>query len=133
MALQRKIPNFIPEVHPDISMEDLCRLENIALICETDGQDDDGEWFFVYTIDGIKDGERVAVFDHQRKQAYGATVGGDAMIVHSKDRREADEMAQAALDDTIAMLQTELEVRGTLEIGPNAGTIATVEEQSFRH
>lgn len=133
MATQRKIPNFAYEVHPDISMEELCRLEDVVLICETDGQDEDGEFFFVYTVDGILDDRRVAVQDHIRKQVYGATVGGDCMVVHSKDRREADAIAREALDDTIKMLKVELEVRGTLDIGPNAGTIATVETRSVRH
>jgi hypothetical protein len=132
MGKQRKIPNFAYEVHPDITMEDLCQLEDVVLICETSGQDTDGEHFYLYTIDGIRDGERIAVQDHLRKEVYGATVGGDVMIVHSKSRKEADAMAQEALDDTIQMLKVELEVRGTLEIGPNAGTIATVEEVSRR-
>lgn len=133
MAKQRKIPNFVYEVHPDISLEDLCHLEDIVLICETSGHDDDGEYFYVYTVDGILNDSRIAVRDEIRKQVYGATVGGDVMIVHSKDRKEADAIAQEALDDTIAMLKAELEVRGTLDIGPNAGTIATVEARSRPH
>jgi len=132
MAAARKIPNFAYEVHPDITMEELCRLEDIVLICETTGRDEDGVYFYVYTVDGILDDRRIAVQDHIRKEVYGATVGGDCMVVHAKDRKEADAIVQEALDDTIKMLKVELEVRGTLEIGPNAGTIATVEETARR-
>lgn len=127
MATGRKIPTFAYEAHPDISLDDLRRLEDAVPIYEGFGQDTDGHQFFYYTVGGWLDGQNVAVADRLRKQALGATVEGDLIIVHAKTRKEADAMAADGILYTQHELQSEFEKRGTVEIGPNAGTIALVE------
>lgn len=130
---QRRIPNFAYEAHPDISLTDLLHVEDPTPICEGQAQDTDGDWYFYYTVGGRLHGREIAVADHMRKQAYGATVGGDLMIIHTKHRGEADAMAADGLEATIAMLNAEQVARGSVEIGDNAGTIATVETRSVPH
>jgi hypothetical protein len=129
----RKIPNFAYEAHPDITIDQFRRLEDAVAIFECDGQDTDGHWFFCYTVGGQVDGEEVAVANHATKQAMGALVEGDLIVVHAKRREEADEMAMDGIFHTQALLAGEFAARGTVEIGPNAGTIAGVETKSVRH
>jgi hypothetical protein len=129
----RRIPNFAYEAHPDITLTDLARMENPKPLCEGFAQDTDGDHFFYYTVVGELDGQEVAIADHVRKQAYGALVGGDLMIIHTRHKGEADAMAEDGLRHTVELLRAEQIARGTVEIGPNAGTIAAVEERSVRH
>lgn len=129
----RKIPQFAYEAHPDITIDQLRRLEDPVPIFEGQAQDTDGHWFFYYTIGGRVDGEEVATLNHVTREAMGALVEGDLIIIHAKRREEADEMAMDGIFHTQALLAGEYAARGTVEIGPNAGTIAAVQTSSVRH
>ena len=101
-----------------LSMEELAQLDEPAVIYEHFHVDSDGAWVYVYTIGGFLNGRAIAIDD---RGAYlgGATVAGDVILVHAKDREEADAMASAGLEDTIEMIRS-----GLAATGLNAG-IAT--------
>ena len=129
----RRIPDFAYEAHPDISLTDLLNVEDPVPICEGFAQDTDGDPYYYFTVCGRLHGMEIAVADHQRKQAYGALVGGDLMIIHTKHRGEACAMAADGLESTIDMLRAEMQARGAVEIGDNAGTITSVETSGVPH
>jgi hypothetical protein len=114
--------HFHFEAHPSIEMADLLRLEDPVVICEGDFTSVDGEPFWVYTIGGTLDGARIEMLDHVSKTILGATVGGDVMIIHGRDRKEADWLAINGLMDTIASCEV-LQAAGGLEPGENSGII----------
>lgn len=94
-------------VAPDFSnrrrlvAEDLVRLEDPACIFEHEGLDADGERFFAYSIAGWLDGVNVATMQG------GATVAGDVMVVHARNRAEADELVGLGLQTNIDALRAE--------------------------
>lgn len=110
------------DAHPDIEMADLLRIDHPLVICEGEFKDSDGVPYYVYTVAGELDGRRVELIDHQRKVIMGATVGGDAIIVHARDRKEADWLAINGLTESISSMLM-LALSGELDPGPNAGTI----------
>lgn len=120
-------PNWNFECHPDLSLTDLIRITDLDVICEAERKDADGAKFYIYTVAGRLDGQPCVAVDHINKCVHGCLVEGDAIIVHGKTRAEADWIALNGVRDTIDMLKFELEQRGTLDPGQNAGTILTSE------
>lgn len=120
-------PNWNFECHPEVSLMDLINLSDVGVICEAERKDSDGERFFVYTVAGKLNGQTVAAVDHINKVVHGALIEGDAIIVHGRDRKEADWVALNGLVDTILMFRQQYEEQGTLDPGKNAGTIVTAE------
>lgn len=110
------------DAHPNVEMLDLIRADSVAVICEGEFRDSDGQRFYVYTVAGELDGNRLEWIDHNRKVLMGATVGGDAMIIHAKDRKEADWIAGNGLQESIDAMRA-LALTGALDLDANAGTI----------
>lgn len=92
-------PNF--STRRSIPAADLARLEEPACIFECARTDSDGEPFYVYTVAGWLDGQNIAT------EQGGATVGGQTMIIHARNRQEADMLACLGLEDTINALVLE--------------------------
>ncbi len=78
-----------------LSLVDLVRLDEPAVIFEHFHVDSDGVHAYVYTVAGWLNGRNVA------DMRGGATVGGDVIVVHAKSRAEADAMAGEGLQTTI--------------------------------
>lgn len=108
--------------NPTIDLDDLVRLEDPAVIFEGELVDSDNVTAYVYTVAGILDGRPIVQADHVRRCVTGALVGGDAMIVHAKDRAEADVIAAEGLLDTIKAHGAEL-ARQAAERQKNAGLV----------
>lgn len=123
-------PSWDFECHPDLSLEQLIQMTDVEVICEAERKDTEGVPLWIYTVSGRLNGVLMVAVDHIRKCVHGCLVEGDAIIVHGKDRAEADWIAQNGLEDTIAMLRQEMLERGTLDPGKNAGTIASVEARA---
>jgi hypothetical protein len=85
----------------DISIEDLIRVDEPALIREFAGLDSDGVRFFVFSVGGWLDGENVAT------REGGCTVGGDMIVITADTQAAADEMASLGLQDTIDAIRAE--------------------------
>lgn len=92
--------NMVPDFahRPRLVAEDLRRLENPVVLFEHKGQDSDGVDFYLYTVGGWLDGQRIP---------DGATVGGEVILIHARDRAEADALASMGLLDTISALDAE--------------------------
>lgn len=78
--------------------DDLLRLDDPAVLFEHYGQDSDGVPFYLYTVAGVLDGERLM---------DGCTVGGEVILINADTREEADAMACMGLQDTIDALGSE--------------------------
>lgn len=78
--------------------DDLLRLDDPAVLFEHYGQDSDGVPFYLYTVAGVLDGERLM---------DGCTVGGEVILINADTREEADAMACMGLQDTIDALSRE--------------------------
>lgn len=89
-------PNFA--FRRSLVAEDLRRLEDPAVIFEGTHVDGDGATAYLYTVGGWLDGVRLP---------EGATVSGEVMLIHARDRGEADEIACMGLHDTILALDGE--------------------------
>jgi len=112
------------DAHPVVEMIDLIRAEEdtLAVIHEGQYSDTDGEDFHIYTLAGTLDGRRIEVLDHVRRVIVGATVGGDAIIVHAKNRREADYIALNGVLESIKSMR-EMALAGALDTSGNEGII----------
>jgi hypothetical protein len=110
------------DVHPDITMEQLAGMEEVDTLCEGEFSDSDGVTYWVYTVVGRLNGEMIGAIDHVRRSVHGALVGGDAIIIHARDRKEADWLAAVGLMDTIDAIKKRM-AQGGLELGPNSGII----------
>jgi hypothetical protein len=117
-----RLGTILLDAHPSIEMTDLIRATDINVICEGEFRDSDGETFWVYTIAGELDGNRIEQLDHVRKLILGATVAGDAMIIHGKDRQEADWIAINGVMDSIDTMR-KADALGVLDPDANAGII----------
>lgn len=111
---------------PVIEMDDLPRLDDPGVIFEGELLDSDGELAYVYSVCGYLDGRPIVGVDHVRQCVRGALVGGDAIIVHAKGRKEADVMATEGLLTTI-QAQREQMVRDAAERQKNPGLIIASE------
>lgn len=78
-----------------LTLPELVRLEDPCAIFEGTKVDSDGVMAYLYTVGGILDGQGLWP---------GCTVQGDVMIIHGKNRAEADDLASMGLDDTIHYL-----------------------------
>ena len=78
--------------------DDLKRLDEPCVLFEYHGHDSDGVPFFLYTVAGVLDGERLQ---------DGCTVGGEVILINADTREEADAMACMGLQDTIDGLMRE--------------------------
>lgn len=87
--------------NPTIELEDLIRLEDPCVILEGQHIDSDGEMVFVFSIGGRLMGRDIAMADHQARTVRGALVGGDAIIVHARTLKEAQDIATEGLTTTI--------------------------------
>jgi hypothetical protein len=85
----------------DISVEDLLRLDEPAVLFEMQFDDADGEKTWAYTVAGWLDGRNIATADG------GCLIGGQCILVSAKTRPEADEIASAGLADTIRLIAAE--------------------------
>lgn len=92
--------NIAPDFshRPRLVADDLRRLEDPCVLFEAKCQDSDGVDFYLYTVGGWLDGKRLP---------DGATIGGEVMLIHARDRAEADALASMGLMDTISLLNTE--------------------------
>lgn len=92
-------PNFA--TRRSILASDLKNLQEPAVIYEGMHLDDDGVPVFMYTVAGWLNGQNVATMQG------GCTVGGDVILIHARDRAEADMIAGLGLQDTIDALNNE--------------------------
>lgn len=99
IAASNVAPNF--SIRRQITAADLQRLQEPAVIYEHAFTDSDGELTFAYTVAGWLDGVNIAT------EQGGCTVGGDVILIHARNREEADMLASMGLGDTINSLDTE--------------------------
>lgn len=92
--------NTAPSFHHRRSLvaDDLRRLHDPCVLFEHEGIDSDGVSYWVYTVAGRLDGQRLE---------DGCTVAGEVILVHGQDRAEADAIACLGLADTITALDGE--------------------------
>lgn len=95
--------NVVPEFHTrrSIVAADLLRLQEPAVIFEGQRRDPEGELMWLYTVAGWIDGRNIATMQG------GATVGGDVIVIHARNREEADMLAGLGLEDTINALRAD--------------------------
>jgi hypothetical protein len=84
-----------------LSMDELVQLDEPAVLFEHFHVDTDGAHAYVYTVAGWLKGRNVV---EDNGGQGGCTVGGDVIVVHAKDRAEADEIACGGLLETINAL-----------------------------
>jgi hypothetical protein len=96
MQLADVAPSF--HLRQRLVADDLMRLDEPAVIFEHHANDSDGVPFYVYTVAGVLDGQRLQ---------DGCTVGGEVIIIHADSRDHADAMACMGLQDTIDALHGE--------------------------
>lgn len=84
------------ELREDLSIDQLLRIEDPCVVFEFSRLDSDKVRYWVYTVGGWLDGAIVG------GKEGGALVGGQTIIVHGKNRKEADAIAYEGLVDTIA-------------------------------
>jgi hypothetical protein len=99
IAAQNVAPSF--HTRRSITAAELRHLQEPAVIFEGERRDSDGEPFFTYTVAGWLGGENIATMQG------GATVGGEVIVIHARDRTEADMIASLGLQDTIESLNGE--------------------------
>lgn len=93
------VPDF--SFRQRIVADDLRRLQEPCVVFEHFQRDSDGEPCYWYTVGGWLDGKPIGGMDG------GATVGGDAIVVHAANREDADAIAHFGLLDTISALHSE--------------------------
>lgn len=94
--------NTFPAFHQRQSLvaDDLLRLQEPCVLFEHAWRDSDGVKCWAYTIGGWLDGHLLT---------DGCTVAGEVILVHARDRKEADYLASLGLQDTIDALHGEQE------------------------
>lgn len=90
------LPDFSHRQH--LVADDLRRLDEPCVLFEHKGCDSDGVDFYLYSVAGVLDGVRLG---------DGCTVGGEVILIHARDREEADALASMGLMDTINLLDAE--------------------------
>lgn len=83
------------ELRQDLSLDELLNVEDACVIFEGQFQDSDRVPYWVYTIGGMLNGQQIG------GKEGGALVGGQTIIVHGRDRKQADRIAYDGLVDTI--------------------------------
>lgn len=105
----------------DLSIDDLMRVDDLCVVFEGKRKDSDGVAFWVFTVGGRLDGEAIGSKDG------GCLVGGQAIVVHSRNKVEAATLAYEGVQDTIrAEAQLRLE-NMRFDTLPNAGIITSVD------
>lgn len=97
--------------HPVIDIEALPLLEYPAVIFEGEQADSDGVTAYIYTVAGMVRGVQVHknLIENGQIRTYGALVGGDCILVHARNRADADAMAIEGLWHTMAMTTESLQ------------------------
>ena len=93
--------NVLPDFsqRQNLKAEDLRHLDEPCVLFEHHGVDSDGEDFFVFTVAGILNGQRLA---------DGCRVGGEVIVINGvSDKQSASDMAAMGLHDTILALDAE--------------------------
>jgi hypothetical protein len=96
------VPDF--SARRSLSMDELGRLDDPAVIFEHFHVDDDGAHAYIYTVAGRLSGREVATVSGAR--ALGCTVGDDVIVVHASSREDADAQAVLGLEDTINLARS---------------------------
>lgn len=111
------------EQRQDLTIEQLMILEDPCVVFEGRRTDSDGERYWVYTVGGHIDGVMVG------GQEGGALVGGETIIVHARNKKEADEMAYDGLTVTIKIENDKRRAheKRSLDNKGNEGIIALVD------
>lgn len=114
------VPNFA--TRRSIPASDLKDLQEPAVIYEGVRLDDDGVPVFMYTVAGWLHGQNVATMQG------GCTVGGDVILIHARNREEADLIAGLGLQDTIDSLNREDEhIADALAAQARIGSLRPIE------
>lgn len=87
------------ELRQNLTLEELCRLEEPCVVFERYAIDSDKVLHWIYTVGGFLDGQKVGSIKG------GALVGGQTIVVHAKSRADANRMAGLGLETTIESLQ----------------------------
>ncbi len=129
----RRYFNIDLSAHPDVELDDLPKIEDIAIIYEGFFEDSDGERGYVFTVAGKLEGEDVHAFFRDVKgsmRTLGATVGGDAIITHGKNYPEAEAIAIQGLQDTVQAQEANMVFRRKVDANSNSGIITSTEVRS---
>ncbi len=108
------------EMREDLSIDQLLRIEDPCVVFEFSKLDSDKVRYWVYTVGGMLDGAIVG------GQEGGALVGGQTIIVHGRNRKEADAIAYEGLMDTIRTenQQREKNLKAHIDNRVNEGIIS---------
>lgn len=111
-----------------IDLADLLRVEDLCAVFEGSRLDSDGVRYWCYTVGGRLDGRVIG------GREGGCLVGGEAIIVHAADRREADAVAGDGLAVTVDMERRRRleDAAERADVKKNAGIIAHGEAVSGR-
>lgn len=117
------------EMREDIDTEKLPEIDDACVVFEACRKDTDGVKYWIYTVGGRLDGRVIG------SEQGGALIGGQCIVVHGKNRPEADALAYEGLSDTIAVIRREQSdrIRRGLDRHRNAGIIADAQILSTRH
>lgn len=116
------------ELREDLSVETLPRLEDPCVVLEACRKDSDGAKYWIFTVGGLLDGRVIGGPDG------GALIGGQCIVVHGRNKPEANALAYEGLMDTIGMIRMEQEarIRRGVDKAANEGIIADVQNLSVR-
>jgi hypothetical protein len=103
--------------NPSITLQDLMLLDDPCVVFQGCRQDSDGEVLYLYLVGGFLDGRKIEP----------SQVEGDVMIIHAKDKTEADWLAGSGLEDSIRLMRAE-----GIDSSPNAGIMAGVEARKLQ-
>ena len=112
----------------DLTLDDLVRVDDMCVVFEGKRKDSDGVGYWVYTVGGRLDGQVIG------SKEGGCLVGGQAIVIHARNRCEADALAFEGVRDT-AMAERLLQLeaaRDGIDRRRNAGMIADSQEISRR-
>ena len=117
------------ELREDLSVETLPRLEEPCVVLEGVRKDTDGVKYWIFTVGGMLDGRVIG------GQEGGALIGGQCIVVHGRNKPEANALAYEGLMDTIGMIRMEQEarIRRGIDKPANEGIIADAQILSTRH
>jgi hypothetical protein len=123
IAAENVLPNFA--TRRSIAAADLQRLHEPAVIFECARSDSDGQPFYVYTVAGWLDGQNIAT------EQGGATVGGQTILIHARNRQDADMLAGLGLEDTInAIAEEERQQAQALQARARLASVGAIERIS---
>lgn len=117
------------ELREDLAVETLPQLEDPCVVLEGVRKDSDGVKYWIFTVGGILDGRVIG------GQEGGALIGGQCIVVHGRNKPEANALAYEGLMDTIGMVRMEQKarIRRGVDKAANEGIIADAQILSVRH